>query len=164
MDQVPGEWDFTKTEVLEEETQIRSGPDGLGPAPPEKTRIYYRAAKISAGFFLEFEGGMRVPVGERIRVGRNFFNEVVVFGDPHVSRRHAEVGDKDGKLYLIDLGSRNGTYLNGRALPGRKESPLAIGDTILLGASVEATVGAFPTESADEEPPPRGETLEDTPS
>ena len=154
MNHVPGEWDFTKTEVLEEETEIRPRLDGTEPNPPEKTRIYHRAARVSTGIFLEFDSGTRVPVGEKIRIGRNFFNEVVIFGDPHVSRRHAEVGEKSDELYLIDLGSRNGTYLNGKPLPHRKEFPLAVGDTILFGASAEATVKAFPAEAEEEGPPP----------
>ena len=141
--QPPDDWDFTKTDVLEEETQVRWTVDGVENRSHEEIRIYHRAPKVSNGICLEFDSGVRVPIGDKIRVGRNFFNEVVVFGDTFVSRRHAEVGNKDGKLYVIDLGSRNGTYLNGRPIPQRKESPLKAGDTILFGSTVEARVAPF---------------------
>ena len=140
MSQVPGDWDFTKTDVLEEETQIHLHPADAEPKPQQEIRIYHRAPTAPKGACLEFDGGLRVPIGEKIRLGRNFFNEVVVFGDPLISRRHAEVGEQDGELYLIDLGSRNGTYINGRPIPQRKESPLKQGDTILFASSVEATI------------------------
>ena len=39
-----------------------------------------------------------------------------------VSRNHAEieVEESDGKCFLTDLGSRNGTFINGRQLNGRR--------------------------------------------
>lgn len=140
----PSDWDFAKTDVLEEETQAEWSHEAPGdrPVTPE-VRVYHRAPKASTGSCLEFDGGQRVPIGEQIRIGRNFFNEVVIFGDGFVSRRHAEVGERSGSLYVIDLGSRNGTYLNGKPLPRRKEMALALGDTILFGTSVEAKVAAI---------------------
>jgi ABC-type multidrug transport system ATPase subunit/pSer/pThr/pTyr-binding forkhead associated (FHA) protein/ABC-type multidrug transport system permease subunit len=50
--------------------------------------------------------------GDRLRIGRDPSNDVVL-DDPNVSRLHAEVLRKDGRLELHDLGSRNGTRLDG---------------------------------------------------
>ncbi|MCZ6603194.1 MAG: FHA domain-containing protein [Planctomycetota bacterium] len=147
MPHLPGDWDFTKTDILEEETQVQPDTEYGGGAPPEAVRIYHRAPRVSEGICIEFVGGMRVPIGDSVRIGRNFFNEVVVFGDTFISRRHAEIGNRDGKLYVIDLGSRNGTYLNGRPLPKREEAPLKPGDTILFGSTAEATVIAVEQET-----------------
>ncbi|MBF0424870.1 MAG: FHA domain-containing protein [Magnetococcales bacterium] len=36
--------------------------------------------------------------------------------EPMISRRHAEVHWIEGRMYLVDLGSRNGTRINGVAL------------------------------------------------
>ena len=146
MAHLPSDWDFTKTDVLEEETQVQPGPESGFGAPPETIRIYHRASRIPEGICIEFVGGKRVPVGAGVRIGRNFFNEVVVFGDSFISRRHAEIGNRDSKLYVIDLGSRNGTYLNGRPLPKREEAALKPGDTILFGSTAEATVIAVEPE------------------
>ena len=51
--------------------------------------------------------------GKRLTLGRDQKNGVVL-ADPNVSRFHAElVRDDDGTVELVDLGSRNGTRLNG---------------------------------------------------
>lgn len=51
-----------------------------------------------------------------------------------VSRRHARVILRDGKYFLEDLGSTNGTFINRgrRLLPGTPQ-PLADGDEIIVG-------------------------------
>ena len=48
-----------------------------------------------------------------------------------VSTRHAELRHQDGGWVLVDLESRNGSYLNGRRVQG--QSPVAAGDEIRLG-------------------------------
>lgn len=51
-----------------------------------------------------------------------------------VSRRHARISFRDGKYFLEDLGSTNGTFVNRgkRLLPGRPQ-PLQDGDEIIVG-------------------------------
>jgi sigma-B regulation protein RsbU (phosphoserine phosphatase) len=51
--------------------------------------------------------------------------------DRYLSRRHAEILAMNGAWYVKDLGSANGTYLNGNRLSG--DSPLKNGDRIRLG-------------------------------
>jgi transcriptional regulator of acetoin/glycerol metabolism len=59
-----------------------------------------------------------------------------------VSRRHAALARTDTEFLLLDLGSRNGTRLNGRAI---KSARLAPGDVIRIGAHVGVvTVSATP--------------------
>jgi len=48
-----------------------------------------------------------------------------------VSRRHAQLLVRDGRVTVEDLGSRNGTFVNGTRLTGA--SPLAHGDEIRIG-------------------------------
>ena len=50
--------------------------------------------------------------GDRLTLGRDPTNDVVL-EDPNVSRFHAEIVRLDGKVELVDLGSRNGTRLSG---------------------------------------------------
>lgn len=50
--------------------------------------------------------------GERVRIGRDPGNELVL-DDPNVSRFHAEVVPREGGLEVRDLGSRNGTRVDG---------------------------------------------------
>lgn len=73
--------------------------------------------------------------GPAIRFGREPGSGVLVSGDAArvVSARHAELRLESGTWRLVDLGSRNGTYLNGK----RVTTPTAVqaGDLIRLGES-----------------------------
>jgi hypothetical protein len=58
----------------------------------------------------------------------------VVFDDPTVSRRHAAIERRDGVVMLTDLGSTNGTFVNGRRLASGAACTLSPGDRVALGA------------------------------
>lgn len=53
--------------------------------------------------------------------------------DKGVSRRHAAVVKRDGKLQLVDKGSPNGTFLNGLRLVANQPRVVRDGDEIRLG-------------------------------
>lgn len=53
-----------------------------------------------------------------------------------ISRHHARLNIQDQRLILTDLGSRNGTYLNGTKLESQSSSPINNGDEIRLGKIV----------------------------
>jgi hypothetical protein len=72
----------------------------------------------------EFEKG-RVVLGR----GRQVDYQL---DDPNVSRRHAVIYWENGRLFLKDLGSTNGTLLNGRPVSA---GPLSRGDVITVGGS-----------------------------
>src|SRR3954467_14797815 len=48
---------------------------------------------------------------DEFTIGRDVKNNIVVNLD-NVSRRHAKISTRNGKAYLSDVGSTNGTYLN----------------------------------------------------
>ena len=73
-----------------------------------------------------------LPVQRRIKIGRQADNDLVVV-DPGVSRHHAEVINESGTCTLHDLGSTNGTYVNGSVVT---EHALRDGDRISLGSTV----------------------------
>lgn len=50
-----------------------------------------------------------------------------------VSRRHAHIYREGGTLYITDLGSSNGTYINGERVAANDAHPLHDGDEIILG-------------------------------
>lgn len=65
-----------------------------------------------------------------IRIGRGEGMDIVI-DNVSVSRRQAEIRDEGGAWVVRDLGSANGTFLNGRRLTA--EQPLRPGDEIAFG-------------------------------
>ncbi len=59
-----------------------------------------------------------------------------------VSRRHAEITFRDGGAELRDVGSTNGTWINGTALPVLAFRPLNSGDKVSFGGGVTLTYAA----------------------
>jgi RsiW-degrading membrane proteinase PrsW (M82 family) len=95
--------------------------------------------------------------GGRLRIGRGRENDVVLH-DPKASRAHAELrSEPDGRIILSDLGSSNGTWVNGRRYDGpvalRGDERVWVGDTVLElspdhGPPQQQTrIAAPPTES-----------------
>jgi len=89
---------------------------------------------------------------EVLKIGRSSKNDVNLSFDLSLSRFHAEVSRRSGRYFVADVGSRNGTSLNGK--PVSKPEELQVGDRITLG---ETTI-LF---AADQEP---RVALEDVPS
>ena len=56
-----------------------------------------------------------------------------VLPDPGVSRRHATIERRDGHLFLRDLGSRAGTFVNDQAVDPERPVPLAEHDRVRIG-------------------------------
>ena len=83
---------------------------------------------------VEGNGARRgVPVAGRIVVGRDPAGDLVI-QDPEVSARHACFAPADGGIAVEDLGSSNGTFVNGTRLDGACQ--LQPGDRVQLGATV----------------------------
>jgi len=81
--------------------------------------------------WLETSEGGQLPVGGNVTLGRTPDNGVLLTDD-RVSRRHALIHVQGGEEYwLVDLGSRNGTYVNER----RVHQPIRLsdGDQIRIG-------------------------------
>jgi ABC-type multidrug transport system ATPase subunit/ABC-type multidrug transport system permease subunit len=75
----------------------------------------------------------QLSLGRVMRIGRALENELVV-SDLQVSRHHAEfTAHPDGRFEIRDLGSHNGTYVNGQ--------PIAKSGTVLIGPSDIVGVG-----------------------
>ena len=65
------------------------------------------------------------------------YPDVEIEMDEGVSRKHAEIRLRDSRYYLIDLGSTNGTLLNGQAVIALTENVLTHGDRIRIGEMTE---------------------------
>jgi pSer/pThr/pTyr-binding forkhead associated (FHA) protein len=93
----------------------------------------------------KFGGRVYELAATRTTVGRSNVNTLSV-RDGSVSEQHCEIYDNGEDLIVRDLGSTNGTYLNGQLLRNA-QGPLAHGGTIKFGA-IEARVEMLSTCSA----------------
>ena len=147
--------------VIEFETDERLGLGEFGiqagvvapaeesPPPPDveqsgRTMIYSNAERLAepleerartrAQTALLVMDGRRLMVGSAgVSLGRSRQCDVVL-GDANVSRRHAEVRPRGGSWVLTDLGSTNGSRLNGRTV--EHTEVLKPGDQIELGSTI----------------------------
>ena len=81
----------------------------------------------------KYQGGeFPIPVNGEIVIGRSSELEMVLVEDM-VSRRHAKITVSDGNIQIEDLGSTNGSFVNGERVT---KTTLAEGDRILVGTSI----------------------------
>ena len=106
--------------------------------------------------------GVTFPLeGDQLIIGRDASNSITI-NDAEISRKHSRLSFQGGKYVLEDLGSTNGTFVNGQRLAG----PVVLkpGDVVSLGEQIVlmydainidtgATI-ATSRKSARVEPPP----------
>lgn len=71
--------------------------------------------------------------GDQLTIGRDSSNEITI-NDAEVSRRHARLTFQGGKFVLEDLGSTNGTFVNGQRLAGPRV--LKAGEVVSFGEQI----------------------------
>ena len=87
------------------------------------------------GLRLHFRNGKRIVVKRGFTIGRAPDNDVVIpKTSSAVSGRHCEIVVQNGAVYLRDLGSTNGTFINGRRLVAGQLVQLLPGMTVGMGA------------------------------
>jgi hypothetical protein len=109
--------------------------DDTGPTAPPRDQ---RGMDLRSGVFprLEVIAAMGHEPGEEfdlnggITMGRAASSEVTV-DDPFASAAHARIFPRGQFMYIEDMGSTNGTFLNGRQV--RKPEQLRVADVIRIG-------------------------------
>jgi hypothetical protein len=135
--------------------RLRPGAVGTAPPPLAKAPSAQYDAEPESSVDLEMEtfvgaedGGMRrrgrpleiyplvkkpsAPFPDMITIGRTPNNDVVL-KDATVSRLHAFFRLRDGKWFVGDGGSKNGTFLEGAPVPARREREVASGQIVRIG-------------------------------
>jgi pSer/pThr/pTyr-binding forkhead associated (FHA) protein len=100
---------------------------------------------------LEFEDGKKHPIGRIATLGRAPDSDVVL-NFPSVSRNHARIFLEGGHYWIKDLGSANGTKVNGKKI---KLQMLSNQDKIIFGE----TKAVFRTSAQPAGPAPLGRDL-----
>jgi adenylate cyclase len=99
-----------------------------------------------------------LPPGKRLVVGRGLSSDIALY-DPTISRRHAELTARADGVQIKDLGSSNGTFVNGAKITsGRIQAE----DTVTFGR-VMFHLKAPPAPIAAEAAPPAGMIVRQVP-
>ncbi len=106
----------------------------------EPVRLPLRPAR-GAGFLLfrrrperrRRRRGRKLLLGPLTVIGRSPLCDLCLPDDPAVSSEHALIRYEEGGYVLYDLGSINGTHLNGLRLAPHRRAPLQGGDRLRLG-------------------------------
>jgi pSer/pThr/pTyr-binding forkhead associated (FHA) protein len=114
------------------------------PAPPPDASARQRrrdeGADLRAGVqprleviaAMGYEPGMTFDIGGGATMGRADSSDIPI-DDPFASSAHARIFPRGQFMYIEDMGSTNGTYLNGRQL--RTAERLKVGDLVRIGDS-----------------------------
>jgi FHA domain len=110
------------------------------PVQPEAPRREPAGPDLAAGVeprlevvaAMGFEPGTAFDISSGATMGRSDGADIRV-DDPFASSAHARIFGRGGFMYVEDMGSTNGTFLNGRQL--RSAERLKIGDAIRIGDS-----------------------------
>jgi FHA domain len=108
-------------------TEIRSARRGTAPDTGEAV-LGPRLVVLSSPLY---PPGTLVRLDSDVVFGRAAENDVVLEGDPYASSRHSTVIVRNGERVVRDLGSTNGTFVDGAPLEG--EHVLRIGDELRIG-------------------------------
>lgn len=113
---------------------------GAPPAPPPRRerRPEPRAALRLRILEPAARRGETHTIDREVTVGRGGGCALVLSDDTYVSQLHARLFQQNGEGYVEDLGSTNGTYVNGRQITG--VTRLKRGDRVQFGQTV-AEVG-----------------------
>ena len=96
----------------------------------------------------KYQGGeFPLRMNREIIIGRSSDLDMVLVEDM-VSRRHAKISSTDAEVYIQDMGSTNGTFVNGEKIAGR--ALLHEGDRILVGTSIIKVVAVEGSDRAAE--------------
>lgn len=141
--------DVPTDKVTRQPTAPPPPPPDLTPAaaptvapPPDRTRVPDASDNASSGTEMmqwygmlhctsgPLEGQRFIIEDDGFYIGRDPSLAKVVVPDTRVSKRHLRIVPRDGKVWAIDQGSTNGTFMGGQKIT---EVQLKRGDTLILG-------------------------------
>src|SRR5579862_9654772 len=117
---------------------VPAGRDMQDPSAKAPTSPAPRLPQGGRSFVLRFisgkyQGGeFPVAADKQILIGRSSDLDMVLVEDM-VSRKHARIAMQGDQIWIEDLGSTNGTFVNGEKI---KRARLKEGDRVLIGTSI----------------------------
>ncbi|MEZ5203148.1 MAG: DUF3662 and FHA domain-containing protein [Acidimicrobiales bacterium] len=108
--------------------------------PDQHAGAFQIVARMREGKGGAGAGSLMLPTGERLQLGESVVTigrkpeSTLQLGDPNVSRAHAEIRPHGNGWVLVDLGSTNGSRVNGSRVSShelREGDEIAFGNTVL---------------------------------
>ncbi|MCA9912586.1 MAG: FHA domain-containing protein, partial [Anaerolineae bacterium] len=103
--------------------------------------------------------------GDVHNLGRDITNDIVI-NDREASRHHLRISHSVNGYMVEDLGSTNGTFLNGKRMTGAEEikpgDMIGLGETVTLEVQVVSDSKAAQTSSVNEKPVAATEMFQET--
>ena len=93
----------------------------------------YGLEVIEAGVNSTLEQGSVIPIRGNVTLGRKQDN-IIIFTEPFVSGNHGKIYVKNNSLYIEDLNSTNGIYVNDQKI--EEQFKLMADDEIKIGSAV----------------------------
>ena len=134
---------WTEVRAVRPQTDPAGGPGttGSSAADPRKARrgVPGLPHRLTVSEPPSLRGNRFELTGVEMTIGRAAGCQISLPDDTFASTVHARVFGRDGAIYVEDLGSTNGTYLNGMRLGGtpavlRPGDQLQVGNTVLEAA------------------------------
>jgi pSer/pThr/pTyr-binding forkhead associated (FHA) protein len=117
--------------------------------PPGPIAEQAAALVVTAGL----APGRRLALRDELLIGRGVSGEGRLSDDADLSRRHARLArDARGRVTIEDLGSANGTFVNGRRVRGRQA--INVGDSVRVGSTTLQLTEVGPARSPAAPAPP----------
>jgi eukaryotic-like serine/threonine-protein kinase len=117
--------------VAHARTTPAAGPTGVPPASADAT--LRQTQKPSLRVLNGPQTGQVFMIGAGLSLGNNKAKNDIALDDSYASRAHAHVDRQGFSFTVTDLGSANGTKVNGRRLAPHTPTPLTLGDKIEVG-------------------------------
>jgi hypothetical protein len=105
---------------------------------PTVVKGNYGLEIMSSGSVKELKEGAIIPIRSDLTIGRKSDN-LIVLNEQHISGNHAKILVRNDSLFLEDLNSTNGTYLNGTKITGKVK--LSNKDEIKIGNVIFKILG-----------------------
>src|SRR4051794_15214045 len=132
----PGDRYATASEFMDHARAVMGEPPPPPPPPAGPTGGPFPAAALAMRTTGGNAAGTTITVTDEFLIGRQAPGDGKLGNDIEISRRHARITrEADGRFVLEDLGSTNGTFVNGERVTSRALSPhdvIEMGDTRLI--------------------------------
>lgn len=130
------QYEALREEMYQEEEDVEIGETCCLTSVLERTgiRLIHIAGETGEGLYPDI-----CLEKEVLYVGKRKGESDIILNSPTVSRMHARLEGKDGRYFVKDLNSRNGTYCNEERLQPQEQREIAVGDRVAF-AQIEYRV------------------------